>query len=137
MRLDCIIDRSLIAFHGKSALTVEHQCCICIDGSIGPLSQRRNTTCYDMPDSGGPLVSTIKPSLGPIASDSFINSLRGHRTESCSMKLHLIPGKLIINKTMSVKAITDNNCVKEVLRCVCGAEGGGGLLNRRGPFISM
>lgn len=34
------------------------------------------------------------------------------------MKLHLMPRKLIINKITSVKAITDNNCVKEVLRCV-------------------
>ena len=30
-----------------------------------------------------------------------------------------MPRKLIINKIMSVKAITDNNCMKEVLRCVC------------------
>lgn len=29
-----------------------------------------------------------------------------------------MPRKLIINKITSVKAITDNNCVKEVLRCV-------------------
>lgn len=34
------------------------------------------------------------------------------------MKLHLKPRKLIINKITSVKAITDNKCVKEVLRCV-------------------
>lgn len=34
------------------------------------------------------------------------------------MKLHLMPRKLIINKITSVKAITDNNCVKELLRCV-------------------
>lgn len=39
------------------------------------------------------------------------------------MKLRLMPRKLIINKIMSVKAITDNNCVKEVLRCVWSAEG--------------
>ncbi len=82
MWLDCTIDCSLIAFHGKPVLTVEHQCCICIDGSIGPLSQSRNTTCYDTAGSGGPLVSTIKPSLGLIASNSFINSHRGHHTQS-------------------------------------------------------
>lgn len=82
MWLDCIIDCSLIAFHGKSVLAIEHQCCICIDGSIGPLSQSRNTACYDIPDSGGPLVSTIKPSPGLIAFNSFINSHRGHHTQS-------------------------------------------------------
>lgn len=43
------------------------------------------------------------------------------------MKLHLMPRKLIINKITSVKAITDNNCVKEVLRCVWS--GGGRRLN--------
>lgn len=118
MQFDCTIDCSLITFHGKSVLTVEYKCCICIDGSIGPLSGRRNTTCYDTAGSGVPLVPTIKPSLGWIASNSFINSHRGHHTESCSMKLHLTPRKLIINKITSVMAITDNNCVKEVLRCV-------------------
>lgn len=82
MWLDCTIDCSLIAFHGQPALTVEHQCCICIDGSIGPLSWNRNTTCYDTAGFGGPLVSTIKPSLSLIASNSFINSHRGHHTQS-------------------------------------------------------
>lgn len=82
MWLDYTIDCGLIAFHGEAALTVEHPCCICIDGSIGPLSQSRNTTCYDTAGSGGPLVSTIKPSLGLIASNSFINSHRGHHTQS-------------------------------------------------------
>lgn len=42
--------------------------------------------------------------------------------ESRGMKLHLMQRKLIINKITSVKAITDNNCVKKLLRCVCGAE---------------
>lgn len=82
MWFDRTIDFSLIAFHGKPVLTVERKCCICIDGSIGPLSRSRNTTCYDTAGSGGPLVSTIKPSLGLIASNSFINSHRGHRTQS-------------------------------------------------------
>lgn len=102
-------------------------CCFSTDGSIGPSLWGRNTPCYDTTDSRGPLVSTIKPFLGLIASNSFINSHRGHHTESCSMKLHLMPGKLIINKITSVKAITDNNCVKEVLRCV--RSGGGHQLN--------
>ena len=82
MWFDRTIDFRLIAFHGKPVLTVERKCCICIDGSIGPLSRRRNTSCYDTAGSGGPLVSTIKPSFGLIASNSFINSHRGHRTQS-------------------------------------------------------
>lgn len=82
MWLDCTIDFSLIAFHGQPVLTVKHQCCICIDGSIGPLSWSKNTTCYDTAGFWGPLVSTIKPPLGLIAFNSFINSHRGHHTQS-------------------------------------------------------
>lgn len=48
------------------------------------------------------------------------------------MKLHLMPRKLIINKITSVKAITDNNCVKEVLMCECV----GRRLNGHSAFIS-
>lgn len=52
------------------------------------------------------------------------------------MKLHLIPGKLIINKITSVKAITDNMCVKEVLRCVQN-RGGGCWLNGHIALFSL
>ena len=62
--------------------TVEHQRRICIDGCIEPLSQSENTPHHDTAGSGGRLVFTIKSSLTLITSNSFINSHRGHRTQS-------------------------------------------------------
>lgn len=81
MWFDCTIDCSLIVFQGNPVFTVEGKCCICMDGSIEPLSWSRNTIFYDTAGSGGPLVSTIKPSLSLIAPNSFINSHRGHHTQ--------------------------------------------------------
>lgn len=49
------------------------------------------------------------------------------------MKLHLMPRKLIINKITSMKAITDNNCLKEVLRCVW-SRGGHRLIEHSALF---
>lgn len=85
-QFDCTIDCRLITFHGKPLLTVDFKCSICIDGSIGLYSKRRNTTCYDTADSGGPLVPRMKSSLGLITSNFFINSHRGHHTQSLAAR---------------------------------------------------